>query len=298
MEGDRAGKLVSPSRRRDAGTMLVERLRVSERRACRITGQHRSTQRHRPRRGGERDDALRARLRKLSADHPRWGYRLAWGSVRDEGWAVNRKKIQRLWREEGLRVPQRKRKPQRLGESTVPAQRLRAERPNHVWALDFQFDTTVDGRTLKLLHVVDEHTREALAIRVARSIDADHAVRVLDQIVRERGVAPELVRMDNGPEMTANAVRDWCRLGGSGRSFIEPGSPWQNPFVESFGSRVRDEVLSVEAFDSVLEAQTVIEDWRTIYNHKRPHSSLGWTTPAAYAASLNRQPGRKTDRLS
>jgi putative transposase len=199
MEGDRAGKLVSPSRRREAVTMLVERLRVSERRACRITGQHRSTQRHRPRRGGERDDALRARLRKLSADHPRWGYRLAWGSVRDEGWAVNRKKIQRLWREEGLRVPQRKRKPQRLGESTVPAQRLRAERPNHVWALDFQFDTTVDGRTLKLLHVVDEHTREALAIRVARSIDADHAVRVLDQIVRERGTAPELVRMDNAP---------------------------------------------------------------------------------------------------
>ena len=112
---------------------------------------------------------------------------------------------------------------------------------------------------MKLLHVVDEHTREALAIRVARSIDADHTVRVLDQIVRERGTAPELVRMDNGPEMTANALRDWCRFGGSGRSFIEPGSPWQNPFVESFGSRVRDEVLSVEAFDSVLEARTVIE---------------------------------------
>ena len=186
--------------------MIVERFGLSERRACQITGQHRSTQRHEPGRGGERDDALRERLRKLSAEHPRWGYRLAWGAVRDEGWAVNRKKIQRLWREEGLRVPQRKRKRLRLGESTVPAKRLRAERPNHVWALDFQFDTTVDGRTLKLLHVVDEHTREALAIRVARSIDADHAVRVLDQIVRERGAAPELVRMDNGPEMTANAA--------------------------------------------------------------------------------------------
>ena len=199
---------------------------------------------------------------------------------------MNRKKIQRLWREEGLRVPQRKRKRLRLGESTVPAKRLRAERPNHVWALDFQFDTTTDGRTLKLLHVVDEHTREALAIRVARSIDADHTVRVLDQIVRERGSGPELIRMDNGPEMTANALRDWCRFGGAGRSFIEPGSPWQNPFVESFGSRVRDEVLSVEAFDSVLEAQTVMNDWKDIYNHQRPHSSLGWTPPAAYAASL------------
>ena len=278
--------------------MIVERFGLSERRACQFTGQHRSTQRHEPGRGGERDDALRARLRKLSAEQPCWGYRLAWGAVRDEGWAVNRKKIQRLWREEGLRVPQRKRKRLRLGESTVPAKRLRAERANHVWALDFQFDTTVDGRTLKLLHVVDEHTREALAIRVARSIDADHAVRVLDQIVRERGSAPELVRMDNGPEMTANAVRDWCRLGGSGRSFIDPGSPWQNPFVESFGSRVRDEVLSVEAFHSVLEAQTVINDWKTIYNHKRPHSSLGWKPPAAYAASLNRQPQEQTARLS
>src|SRR4051812_13180498 len=236
--------------------------------------------------GGGRDDALRDRLRKLSAEHPRWGYRLAWGVARDEGWAVNRKKIQRLWREEGLRVPQRKRKRQRLGDSTVPAKRLRAERPNHVWALDFQFDTTSDGRTLKLLHVVDEHTREALAIRVARSIDADHAARVLDQIVRERGVVPELVRMDNGHEMTANAVRDWCRFGGAGRSFIEPGSPWQNPFVESFGSRVRDEVLSVEAFGSVLAAQTVMNDWRNIYNHRRPHSSLGWRAHAAYAASL------------
>jgi putative transposase len=194
--------------------MIVERFGLSERRACQITGQHRSTQRHRPVGGGGREDALRARLRKLSGEHPRWGYRLAWGAVREEGWAVNRKKIQRLWREEGLRVPQRKRKRLRLGESTVPAKRLRAERPNHVWALDFQFDTTVDGRTLKLLHVVDEHTREALAIRVARSIDADHAVRVLDQIVRERGTAPELVRMDNGPEMTANALRDWCRVRG------------------------------------------------------------------------------------
>jgi putative transposase len=278
--------------------MIIERFGLSERRACTISGQHRSTQRHKPPRKGARDDALRERLRKLSAEHPRWGYRLAWGRLREEGWAVNRKKIQRLWREEGLRVPQRKRKRHRVGDSTVPAKRLRAERPNHVWALDFQFDTTTDGRTLKLLHVVDEHTREALAIRVARSIDADHAVGVLDQIGRERGTRPELIRMDNGPEMTANALRDWCREGSSGRSFIEPGSPWQNPFVESFGSRVRDEVLSVEAFDSLLEAKTVIEDWRQIYNQKRPHSSLGWTAPAVYAASLNNQPGKKTARLS
>ena len=278
--------------------MLQGRLGLSERRACQITGQHRSTQRHQPRQGADRDDALRERLRKLSAEHPRWGYRLAWGAVRNEGWAVNRKKIQRLWREEGLRVPKRKRKRFRLGDSTVPGQRLRAEHPNHVWALDFQFDTTADGCTLKLLHVVDEHTREALAIRVARSIDADHTVRVLDQIVRERGTGPELIRMDNGPEMTANAIRDWCRFSRAGRSFIEPGSPWQNPFVESFGSRVRDEVLPVEAFDSVLEAQTVINDWKDIYNDQRPHSSLDWKPPAAYAASLTPEPKQKPARLS
>jgi putative transposase len=263
--------------------MLQERLSVSERRACRVTGQHRSTQRHRPRKA-DRDDGLRARLRSLSGEHPRWGYRRAWASLRSEGWAVNRKKIQRLWREEGLRVPAKRRKRQRLGVSTSPAARLRAERPGQVWALDFQFDTTSDGRILKLLHVIDEHAREALAVEVARRIDADRTVSVLERIVATRGCSPELVRMDNGPELTANALRDWCRFSGSGTSYIEPGSPWQNPFVESFGGKVRDEVLAVEAFDSLLEAKTVIEDWRNTYNTVRPHSSLGWKTPAAYAA--------------
>jgi putative transposase len=264
--------------------MLGERQGVSERRACRIAGQHRSTQRHRQRRRLDRDDALRVELRALSRRHPRWGYRKAWALLRSGGWEVNRKKIQRLWREEGLRVPARRRKRYRLGQSTTAAGRLRAERPNHVWALDFQFDTTADGRLLKLLHVVDEHTREALAMEVARRVDADHTVRVLDRIVGERGRPPELLRMDNGPELTANALRDWCRFSRAGTSYIEPGSPWQNPFVESFASRVRDEVLAVEAFDSLLEAKTVIEEWRNTYNTLRPHSSLGWQTPAAYAA--------------
>jgi putative transposase len=264
--------------------MLQERLSVSERRACRITGQHRSTQRHRSRRS-DRDDGLRGRLRELSREHPRWGYRRAWAFLRCEGWAVNRRKIQRLWREEGLRVPARRRKRYRLGTSTRSAAKLRAERPDQVWALDFQFDTTSDGRILKLLHVVDEHTREALAIEVARRIDADHTVSVLERIARERGRPPELVRMDNGPELTANAIRAWSRFGGSGASYIEPGSPWENPFVESFAGRFRDEVLAIEAFDSMLEAKTVIEDWRNTYNTLRPHSSLGWKPPAAYAAA-------------
>ena len=155
--------------------MLRDRLGVSERWACKVVGQHRSTHRHEPKRAAD-DAALRAELRKFSKERPRWGYRRAHHRLRELGWEVNRKRVQRLWREEGLRVPQRKRKRRRLGESTVPAQRLRAERPNQVWAIDFQFDQTADGRVLKLLNVVDEFTREALAMLVQRSIDADRTV--------------------------------------------------------------------------------------------------------------------------
>jgi putative transposase len=262
--------------------MLQDRLGLTERRACQITGQHRSTQR-RPQRADRREDALRRRLREISRAHPRWGYRRAWGHLRTEGWAANRKRIQRLWREEGLRVPVRRRKRRRLGTSTTEANRLRAGRPNEVWALDFQFDSTSDGRVLKILHVVDEHTREALCVKVERKIDADATVEVLDRLVSERGAVPAYVRMDNGPELTANALRDWCEATGAGTAYIDPGSPWQNPYVESFGGKFRDEVLSVELFDILLEAKVVAEDWRVMYNTTRPHSSLGWMAPAAYA---------------
>ena len=186
--------------------MLRGRLGVSERWACRVTGQHRSTERYEPKRA-EDDAALRAELRKFSVERPRWGYRRAHHRLREEGWSVNRKRVQRLWREEGLRVPQRSRKRRRLGESTVPAQRLRAERPNQVWAFDFQFDQTADGRALKLCNIVDEFTREALVMLVARGIDADRTVSELERLVAERGVAPEQLRMDNGTEMTANALK-------------------------------------------------------------------------------------------
>ena len=207
--------------------MLQDRLELSERRACRVTGQHRSTQRRLPARG-RGDDALRTELRAFSRGHPRWGYRRAWATLCEEGWGVNRKRVQRLWREEGLRVPVKRRKRQRLGDSAVPAVRLRAERPNHVWALDFQFDQTADGRVLKLLNIVDEHTREALAIVAARSITADATASTLDRIVAGRGTALAYIRCDNGPELTANALRDWCRFSGTGSSYIEPGAPWEN----------------------------------------------------------------------
>jgi putative transposase len=271
--------------------MLQDRLGLSERRACRYVGQHRSTQRHEPVAVGE-DQALRSELRQISRDRPRWGYRRAHQLLLDEGWEINRKRTQRLWREEGLRVPHKRRKRQRLGISTVPAARLRAERPDHVWAIDFQWDQTADGQNLKLLHVVDEFTREALAIDCHRRIDADHTVRVLDRLVAERGRAPGFIRCDNGPEMTANALRDWCRFSGAGSAYIEPGSPWQNAYVESFGGRVRDELLAVELFSCLAEAQVLIQDWRHDYNHHRPHSALAMMTPIAFAASL-RQPHRE-----
>ncbi len=275
--------------------MLCDRLGVSERWACRVVGQHRSTERYEPKRA-EDDAALRAELRGFSAERPRWGYRRAHHRLRQEGWEVNRKRVQRLWREEGLRVPQRARKRRRLGDSTVPAKRLRAERPNQVWAFDFQFDQTADGRALKLLNVVDEFTREALLMLVERNIDADRVVSELERLVVERR-APEYLRCDNGPEMTAHALSDWCVLSGTGTAYIEPGSPWQNPYVESFHSRARDELLNVEELSCLAEARVVIGDWREDYNQRRPHSALGMQTPTAFAEAHPPAPAGGHDAL-
>jgi len=263
--------------------MLCDRLGVSERWACRVTGQHRSTQRREPTPAAD-DEALRGELRAFSASRPRWGYRQAHTHLRQQGWEINRKRVQRVWREEGLRVPQRTRKRRRLGSSTAPEARLRAERPGHVWAFDFQFDQTADGHVLKLLNVVDEFTREALVMHTARSISADQTVAVLVALVAVRG-APTHIRCDNGPEMTAGALIDWCASQSTATSYIDPGAPWQNPFVESFHSRVRDELLDLELFCGLPEARVLIEDWREDYNQRRPHSALGRKPPAAFAAA-------------
>ena len=268
--------------------MLQSRLGLSQRRACQIVGQHRSTQRHRPVRDPDRE--LRAQLRRFARRHPRWGYRRAHAGLGREGDRVNRKKIQRQCREERLRAPPKRRKRQRLGESSTPADRLHALRPDHVWALDYQFDVTARGRVIKILHIVDEFTRESLADLVDHSIDADASVACLDKIVGHRGRYPTFIRCDNGPELTANALRDWCRFGGAGASYIEPGSPWQNPWVESYGSRMRDELLAIEQFDTLLEAQVLVADWRTEYNTYRPHSALGMLTPAEFARQWRTNP--------
>jgi transposase InsO family protein len=259
--------------------VLVDRFGVSERRACRVVGQHRSTQRlsGRPRPGEE--DKLRRRLREIARAHPRWGWKTAHSILRREGHTINKKRTRRLWRDEGLRrpAPCKRKRTRPPGGGAL----LRTDRPNQVWALDFQFDETADRRRLKLLNIVDEHTREALAMRVGRTCDADHVVAVIEGLVAERG-NPEHLRMDNGPELIAWALRDWCRLAGTTTTYIEPGSPWENPFVESFNGRVRDELLNVEEFATLFEAQVLTEAWRVEYNTYRPHSSLGGLTPAEY----------------
>jgi putative transposase len=246
-------------------------------------GQHRSTQRREPEPAAD-DEALRGELRAFSASRPRWGYRQAHTHLRDQGWEINRKRVQRVWREEGLRVPQRARKRRRLGVSTAPQQRMRAARPNDVWAFDFQFDQTADGHALKLLNVVDEFTREALVMHTARSISADQTVAVLAALVAERG-APTHIRCDNGPEMTAHALIGWYASQPTTTSYIDPGAPWQNAFVESFHSRVRDELLNLELFSCLPEARVLIEDWREDYNQRRPLGALGRKTPAAFATA-------------
>ncbi len=263
--------------------MLRDRFGVSERRACRVVGQHRSTQRLDSPEVPDEERQLREFLREFSKRRPRWGWRRAAKAARKAGWAVNDKRIRRLWRDEGLRVPAKKRK-KRLTGIGAPVGAMCPIRPDALWALDFQFDTTADGRTLKMLNVIDEFTREALAIEVDRSIDADGVVAVLDRLAAERGRAPAYVRFDHGPEFIAIAVADWCRFHACESVFIDPGSPWQNAWIESFNGRFRDEFLNGRHFDSLLEARVLIEDWRIDYNVNRPHSAHGDLTPAEFAA--------------
>jgi putative transposase len=270
--------------------MLRDRLGLSERRACRVAGQHRSTQRYEPTLAPDAA-ALRRRLREISEEKPRWGYRRSHARLLEEGWSVNRKRVQRLWREEGLRVPRRRRRKRTRPGDDHDGRRLRAERPDHVWALDFQSDETADGRQIRLLNVVDEFTREALGCEVARSITAEDTVATLERLVSRRGAAPTHIRCDNGPELIARALRDWCRASGTATAYIEPGSPWQNPFIESFNGRARDEVLDLELFDTVTEAKVILADWVASYNTEHPHSALGMLPPARFAAQWREENG-------
>jgi transposase InsO family protein len=264
---------------------------VSERRACRVLGQHRSTQRQRPR-IKEAEQRLVTRMLELVRRHPRYGYRRIWALLRREGWRVNRKRVHRLWRQQGLKVPRKQRKKRRLGSSANSCARRPARHKDDVWAWDFLHDRTADGRPLKWLTLVDEYTRECLALEVGRGMTARAVAAVLAGVVARRGV-PAHIRSDNGPEFIARAIRAWMAGAGLETLYVEPGAPWENGYAESFNSKVRDELLNAEEFASLLEARVLGREWKRQYDHERPHSSLGYLTPAEFGAVCPRADSAK-----
>lgn len=259
---------------------------MSERRACRVIGLARSSYQFRP---AKRPDAdrLDAAILALVRAHPRFGYRRIWALLRADGWRVNRKRVYRAWRRLGLRVPKTPRKKRRLGSSENACSRRRAAGKDHVWCWDFVHDRTADGRPLKWLSVVDEYTRECLALEVGRGLTGRRVTEVLGRLFADRGV-PGHIRSDNGPEFIARAVREWL----AGRAvevlYVAPGSPWENGYAESFHGKVRDEFLGAEEFGTLREAAVLGAEWRRAYNHDRPHSGLGYKAPAMFGASCPR----------
>jgi transposase InsO family protein len=244
-----------------------------------VLGQHRSTQRGVPR-GRDDEERLAADIIALARQYGRYGYRKIAELLRSSaGWVVNDKRVERIWRREGLKVPHKQPKKGRLWLADGSCIRLRAERPNHVWSYDFVEDRTHDGRKYRMLNVLDEFTHECLAIRVQRRLKAADVIDVLSDLFILRGV-PEHIRSDNGAEFVAKAVQEWIAAVGAKTVYIAPGSPWENGFVESFNARLRDELLEGEIFYSLNEAQVVIESWRRHYNTLRPHGSLGYKPPA------------------
>jgi len=254
------------------------KLGVSERKACRVLRQPRSTQRCCPVPADD-EEPLTRRIVELAAEYGRYGYRRITAMLRREGWRVNHKRVERIWRREGLKVPAKQPKRGRLWFNDGSCIRLRPAYKDHVWSYDFVADRTKDGRPLKMLTLIDEYTRECLAIKVARSIKSQDVLESLAELFVHRGT-PGHIRSDNGPEFTAQAVREWLGRVDVKTLFIEPGSPWENGYVESFNGKLRDELLNREIFYTLTEAKVLIERWRNEYNTKRPHSSLGYRPPA------------------
>lgn len=262
---------------------VQQKLGVSERRACEVLGQARSSQRWNSRKA-EADGELLAKMRALAEKEPTYGYRFIWALLRRGGEQVNVKRVHRLWKQAGLKVVRAKPKRERTGASANACFVKRALHPNHVWTYDVVHDETTDGRKLKFLVVTDEYTRLCHRIEVGRSMTAKTVVRVLGELVQVHG-APGAMRSDNGSEFTAGAVKTWLGTAGIETLYIEPGSPWENAYVESFNSRLRKDFLDREVFRSLVEARVLTEKHRLKHNHERPHSSLGYRTPAEFAAA-------------
>lgn len=261
--------------------MLTERFKVSERRACKLLDQNRSGLRKPLKERSDQEELIQDVV-KLASRYGRYGYRRITALLRSDGWRVNHKRVYRIWRKEGLKVPKKHSKRGRLWFDNGSCMRKRPEFKNHVWSYDFVAERTKDGRPIKMLNIIDEFSRECLAIEVKRRMRSKDVIEVLGNLFLERGT-PVYIRSDNGPEFIANELKKWFKSLGVQPLYIEPGSPWENGYCESFNARLRDELLNGEIFYTLLEAKVVIERWRRDYNTIRPHSALGYKPPAPEA---------------
>lgn len=275
--------MVSPSARRRAARHLVEGEKCSVNQACQALKLAKSTY-YRKQRTCWPGAQLERRIKALSLKHPRYGYRIVTQLLREEGWEVNRKRVQRVRRQAGLQVVQKNAKSRRLPGLTP--ERRRAQRPDDVWSYDFVHDQLENGAAVKMLTVLDEFTRECLGILVERSITATDVIAFLQGLIGQRS-APANVRSDNGPEFVAGVIRQWARQEAIKINYIAPGSPWENGHVESFHGKLRDGCLNREVFGNLIEAKVLVEEWRRQYNEKRPHSSLGYQTPREFGRQFN-----------
>ena len=256
----------------------MQALRVSQRRACRVLGIHRSTHRYQAKPSAF-DERLYKRVVDLASEYGRYGYRTITSMLKNEGWPINHKRVERIWRLEGLKIPSKQPKRGRLWLNDSSCLRLRPRYKNHVWSYDFVHERTHDGRSFKMLNIIDEYTRESLMIKVKRKLNSFDVLEALADLFLERGT-PTYIRSDNGPEFVAKILREWLIRLEVGTLFIEPGSPWENGYIESFNGKLRSQFLNGEIFYTLKEAQILIERWRRHYNQLRPHSSLGGSPPA------------------
>jgi transposase InsO family protein len=270
--------MVSPSVRKAAALLLEDEFEYSERRASEMAlisrGALRYVHRIKP-----DEPELRQSIREVAYEYPRYGCERTWTTLRREGATVGKNRVHRIWKAEGLSL--RRKRPRRRRQVRSEVAR-KAEYRNHVWTYDFMADRTAKGGQIRILNVVDEYTRECLAARVEKSMGAREVIDTLEWLFLTRGV-PEHIRSDNGPEFTAKAVKEWLARSGCGTIYIEPGSPWENPHIESFNGKMRDECLNMEIFSNGQEAKELVENWRIEYNERRPHSALGWLTPSEFA---------------
>lgn len=271
--------MVGVGARREA-VMVMQVVGLSERKACGLAGLRRKSHRYQ---AVEKVDEIEERIKEVALKNPRYGYRRVWACVVKEAEEINQKRVYRLWKKLGLALP--KKRPKRKRAAAVEVNRVRAERADHIWTYDFVFDRVGGGRRLKMLTLVDEYTRECLAVEAALSMTSADVRRVLEAVCRKKGY-PEAIRSDNGSEFIGASVGDWLRRSGVKRLHSEPGKPWQNGYIESFNGKLRDELLSRTWFSSLREAKVEIELWRQHYNKERPHSALGYMTPAEFRGKL------------